>query len=60
MTSWQTLLLLHLAQGRYLSTRPPTEYDWMILWALGAADSVNPPRHTVTKDTGTLTCTSVP
>ena len=36
MTSWQQLLLLHMAQGKYLnlSSKPVTEHDWLVLWGL--------------------------
>ncbi len=34
MNSWYQLLLMNMAQGRYLnlSRRLPTQYDWVVLW----------------------------
>jgi len=58
MTSWTTLLLLHLSQGRYLSSKPPTERDWLVLW--GLANEVNSPSHAETKDTSPTTANTVP
>ncbi len=34
MNSWTTLLMIQMAQGRYLASKPPTERDWLALWAL--------------------------
>jgi len=34
VNSWQTLLMIQMSQGRYLSSKPPTERDWLLLWAL--------------------------
>ena len=36
MNSWYQLLLLNMAQGRYLnlSRRLTTQYDWLTLWSL--------------------------
>ena len=36
MNSWYQLLLLHMAQGRYLNLSPrlKTQDDWLILWSL--------------------------
>ena len=34
MDSWQTLLMIQMAQERYLASKLPTERDWLALWAL--------------------------
>jgi len=34
VTSWQTLLLIQMYKGKYLSSKPPTEEHWLRLWVL--------------------------
>jgi len=36
LNSWYQLLLMNMAQGKYLnlSRRLPTQYDWLTLWGL--------------------------
>ena len=34
MNSWQTLLLLDMNRGRYVSRRVATQYEWLMLWGL--------------------------
>lgn len=34
MNSWYQLLLWNMSQGKYLSKREFSQYDWAVLWAL--------------------------
>jgi hypothetical protein len=42
VNSWQTLLMIDMARGKYLSLsrRPPTQYDWLTLWGLVQEEQV--------------------